>query len=297
MEKYLNKITQGNCLELIDELPDDSIDSCIIDPPFGCGMDIENDENIIVAGDLLSSFLIKLKPKLKQNGYLAVFWVMRTLDVCIEHVKNNFTYKHTAVMYVPRGAARPTCNGLLPRTQSIVIGQKYLPSQPPEFHGELADYLYKKMIENGYTRSSLAKVLGCDSRLVMKWTRRSDPSYCFPSKKFYFQLKELLKLDEEYDLMLTREPPNRSQRKDFSYKHDCYIVDNEHKENVHPTQKPLFVMEHLVEILTPTNGITLDGFCGSGSTCVAAKNKGRSFIGFEISPKFVEIANKRLQEC
>lgn len=292
--KYLNEIVHGNCLDLIDELPDESIDCCLTDPPYGAAMGIENDDNIFIASDLLLNFLIKLKPKLKQNGYVAIFWTMRNLDVCIEHLKKNFTYKHTAVMYVPKGSARPTCNGLLPRTQSIVIGQKYVPGQPTEFHGELADYLYQKMIENGYTRSSLAKVLGCDSRLVMKWTRKNDNAWTLVTPRFYEKLKPLLNLDSKYDFLLHREYKPKQNRKDFKYKHDCYIVDNEHEDNKHPTQKPLMVLTHLASCLCPTGGVILDPFAGSGTTAVAAKQTNRNFICFEISDKFVEIAKRRL---
>lgn len=62
----------------------------------------------------------------------------------------------------------------------------------------------------------------------------------------------------------------------------------------HPTIKPLaFVQNHLVNSL-PENGVVLDVFAGSGTTLVAAKNIGRKYIGFEINPKYYEIAKNRL---
>lgn len=292
--KYLNEIVHGNCLDLIDELPDESIDGACIDPPYGEGFDFDGDSNIREAKHLLAAFLVKLKPKLKQNGHIAIFWTMRNVDVCIEQLKQNFTYRRVLSMYLPKGNARPYL-GWLPRTQAIVIGQKYVPGQPTEFHSELATYLYKKMIESGHTRSSLAKILGCDSRLVMKWTRPGDPSFCLPVPKFYKQLKEILDLDSNYDMMLVREPTNKSYRQDFEYKHDCYIVDDKNEKMIHPCQKPLLVISHLVSCICPEGGIVLDGFCGSGTTAVAAKNTGRNFICFEKSDKFVEIAKSRLQ--
>ena len=85
-----------------------------------------------------------------------------------------------------------------------------------------------------------------------------------------------------------------NNRKDFEYKHDCYIVDNKNEKMIHPSQKPLSVIEHLVTCLAPENGLILDGFAGSGTTAVAAKNTGRNFICFEISPEFCEIARSRL---
>jgi site-specific DNA-methyltransferase (adenine-specific) len=67
--------------------------------------------------------------------------------------------------------------------------------------------------------------------------------------------------------------------------------------NHHPTVKPVKLMEYLVRLVTPKNGICLDPFIGSGTTGVACANTGRKFIGIELEQKYVEIANKRLQEA
>jgi len=62
----------------------------------------------------------------------------------------------------------------------------------------------------------------------------------------------------------------------------------------HQTEKPLELMYTLVQ-LTERGGRILDPFCGSGSTLVAAKHMGFSAVGIEISKKYSEIAEKRLQ--
>ena len=65
--------------------------------------------------------------------------------------------------------------------------------------------------------------------------------------------------------------------------------------NIHPTCKPLKLLEYLVKLITPPKpGILLDPFAGSGSTLVACKNLGVPFIGIELEPEYVEIAKKRL---
>jgi site-specific DNA-methyltransferase (adenine-specific) len=63
---------------------------------------------------------------------------------------------------------------------------------------------------------------------------------------------------------------------------------------LHEAQKPLKLMECLVSLVTAENSIVLDPFAGSGTTCVAAKNLGRAYIGVEINEKYAEIANDRL---
>ncbi len=290
----LNQIIQGDCLELTKELEDESIDGCVIDPPYGENLGFDGDNGISEARKLLQTFLDTLFPKLQQNGHVAIFWTMRNVDACIEAVKSKYTFRRILTMYLPKGNARPYL-GWLPRTQAIVIGQKYVPGQPTDFHWELSTHLKQKMEESGYSRSQLAKILECDSRLIMKWTRPGDWAWCLPTPRFYPKLKELLSLDDRYDLLLTRKPTNREMRNDFKYKHDCYIVDDKNSEMKHPAQKPLSVVEHLVECIVPEGGVVLDGFAGSGTTAVAARNKKRNFICFEISPEFCTVARERLK--
>jgi DNA modification methylase len=64
---------------------------------------------------------------------------------------------------------------------------------------------------------------------------------------------------------------------------------------VHPTQKPLSLMEYLIESSSNEGDLIFDPFCGSGTTCVAAKRLGRRYIGIDISPEYCEIARKRLE--
>lgn len=64
----------------------------------------------------------------------------------------------------------------------------------------------------------------------------------------------------------------------------------------HVNQKPLKLMEFLISLVTKENAIILDPFCGSGTTCIAAKNINRHYIGIEIDSYNVKISNKRLLE-
>lgn len=64
----------------------------------------------------------------------------------------------------------------------------------------------------------------------------------------------------------------------------------------YPTQKPIMLLERIIEISTDSGDCVLDPFCGSGTTLVAAKLLGRSYIGIDISPEAVELSRRRLQE-
>jgi len=67
--------------------------------------------------------------------------------------------------------------------------------------------------------------------------------------------------------------------------------------NPHPTVKPIALMRWLVRLLAPPNATILDPFMGSGSTGVAATLEGRSFIGCEMEPEYMEIAQARIRQA
>jgi len=70
---------------------------------------------------------------------------------------------------------------------------------------------------------------------------------------------------------------------------------NTSKQNHHPTVKPIKLMEYLCTLTkTPTGGIVLDPFIGSGSTAIACIKTERKYIGIEIDKEYCEIARKRI---
>ena len=70
-----------------------------------------------------------------------------------------------------------------------------------------------------------------------------------------------------------------------------------HEAGQHPTQKPIRLMQALIELTTQKGQLVIDPFAGSGTTGVAAKSLNRHYLMFEKSPEFFEIANQRLQQA
>jgi len=66
-------------------------------------------------------------------------------------------------------------------------------------------------------------------------------------------------------------------------------------KNNHPTIKPIKLMQYLVRMITPPNGIVLDPFAGSGTTGIACKIDGFNFVGLELSEDYTKIANARIE--
>ena len=66
---------------------------------------------------------------------------------------------------------------------------------------------------------------------------------------------------------------------------------------VHPTQKPVQLLEYLIKTYTDEGMLVLDNCMGSGSTGVACGNLGRRFIGIELDEKYFEISSDRIKEA
>ena len=72
---------------------------------------------------------------------------------------------------------------------------------------------------------------------------------------------------------------------------------NKIAKTIHPTQKPVDLLEYLIRTYTNENEVVLDFTMGSGSTGVAAKQLKRNFIGMELDKKYFEIAKQRIKEA
>ncbi len=68
------------------------------------------------------------------------------------------------------------------------------------------------------------------------------------------------------------------------------------KQIGHPAPFPVELPHRCIQFLTYENDVVLDPFAGSGTTCVAAKQDGRHFVGYEINPDYCELARARLKD-
>lgn len=67
------------------------------------------------------------------------------------------------------------------------------------------------------------------------------------------------------------------------------------KQKLHPTQKPVALLEYLIKTYTNEGATVLDNCMGSGSTCVACINTNRNYIGFELNENYFNIAKERIK--
>ncbi len=91
---------------------------------------------------------------------------------------------------------------------------------------------------------------------------------------------------------------NKGAARIFNYKWKgiaCVKIGEDNGRRWHPTQKPVGLMQWCIRQTESTvDDVVFDPFCGSGTTCVAAKKLGRRWIGIELEPKYVEIARRRI---
>ena len=88
--------------------------------------------------------------------------------------------------------------------------------------------------------------------------------------------------------------------KDYIQEYSNYPKQNlafPNDKGIHPTQKPVALMEYLIKTYTNENETVLDFTMGSGTTGVACKNLNRSFIGIELDKEYFDIATKRIKEA
>jgi len=75
-----------------------------------------------------------------------------------------------------------------------------------------------------------------------------------------------------------------------------YLNPKAKERTGYPTQKPVSLLSQIINIVTDEGDLVLDPFCGSGTTCVAAKSLNRNYIGIDISKDAVDLTNSRLTE-
>ena len=233
-----NYIKQGNCLELMKEIPDGSVDMVLCDLPYGmtdCEWDI-----IIPFADLWEHY----NRVVKKDGVIALFSIQPFTTKLIYSNLKNFKYCWYWV--------KPHSTGF--------CFAKYQPMRKIEdiciFYRKGGSYYPQglKVIENAKAKQHKASNIynGLDKPYTPKYTN-------YPTN--------LLEYNGVY------------------------------KDRLHPTQKPVELLEYLIKTYTNEGNVVLDNCMGSGSTGVACVNTGRKFIGFELNEEYFDIAKQRIDEA
>ena len=235
-------LKRGDCLELMKEIPDKSIDMILCDLPFG--QTARNKWDSVIPFDLLWKQYNRI---IKDNGAIVLFANgMFTADL-IESNRKMWRYNLVWEKAQPTGFLNANRMPLRAH-EDICVFYKKLPTYNPQ------------------------KTTG-HSRKVTKAEHRKN---CKDSPDY-----------NEFGLT-SSDSTERNPRSVLRFPKDIQ------KSAVHPTQKPVALLEYLIKTYTNEEDTVLDNCMGSGSTGVACVNTERKFIGFELDSHFYEIAQERI---
>lgn len=236
----------GDCLELMKEIPDGSVDLVLTDPPYGktdCKWD-----NVIPFEPMWEQLNRIIKP----NGAIVLFGSEPFSSALrMSNIKN---YKYDLVWDKVNRYTGTLLAGKRPllRHENIMVFYKKQPT-------------YNKQYRNGKAYKMTHNTLGVGEYATNKITRKTTFNDGKHNPCSIIQIKG--------------------------------ISPDTGRNSVHPTQKPIELMEYLIKTYTNEDETVLDFTMGSGSTCVACVNTNRHYIGFELDPQYYDIACKRLDEA
>ena len=248
LENKEYELWNGDCLELMKDIPDKSIDMILCDLPYGttkCKWDV-----ILPFNNLWEQY----NRIVKENGAIILFGTEPFSSELRLSNKSDYKYdiywvkeKPTNFMQVKKRVGK--------LTENICV-----------FYKKQCTYNPQMVKHNG-----------------KKVTNK-------PSER-----------NAKFKSVVASDSPTLSIKpyEDTGYRYPCDILNiNREKlgSTVHPTQKPVELLEWLIKTYTQEGEIVLDNCMGSGSTGVAALNINRKFIGMELDEKYFQIAEKRIQD-
>ena len=262
MEKYLNKITCGDSYKLIKELPDKSVDAIYTDIPYLYNQGGSGNSDL---GERTA------KKRLELMGASDKYLNNNTTRKEALRIAKNTAKKHLDFISIEDGIDYAILDDfvrVMKKINCFIWCSKL----------QIFDIM-KYFLGGGIEREIYFEMLTWNKTNPTPTTNNSwlpDIEYCL-----YFREKGV-SYNNGYELKSKWfiSPANKSDKDLFN----------------HPTIKPLeLVKRHLLHTTQP-NDIVLDCFMGSGTTAVACQETNRQFIGFEIEPKWVKVANDRLNK-
>ena len=241
------ELWQGDCLELMKDIPDGSVDLVLTDPPYGttaCKWD-----SVIPFEPMWEQLNRIIKP----NGAICLFGSEPFSSALI--MSNIKHFKYDWIWDKQRGSNFQNAR-----------------KQPMKQHENVCVFYKKQCTYN----PQMVKYNG------KKVTNK-------PSET-----------NAKFKSIVASNSPTMQIKpyKDNGYRYPCDILNIRREKlgsTVHPTQKPVALLEYLIKTYTNENETVLDNCMGSGTTGVACKRLNRRFIGMEKDEKYFNIAKERIE--
>ena len=329
------KLYNGDCLEVMKELPDGSIDLILCDPPYGtmtnfgksklakeigykdCSWDVALDNSILFP---------ELSRVLRQNGKAILFVQEPFTSKLITETIANLPFSYRAIWKKESFGNKFMCNkAMLSLYEDIVIfskcGHDYAGENPNrEYFKRVLDYIGFNSAKDinkalGHRRAEHCFYVTGKRKVLTEVGGKADHVCRIGSTQFALCTEETYnELIEKFNINSMEGFKNFSELLEIenAYKNKYASTFNlwqgkAFKSNVleykkdndgyHPTQKPVLLLEDLIKTFSNEGDTVLDFTMGSGSTGVACKNTNRSFIGIELDKNYFNIAKQRINEA
>lgn len=159
------------------------------------------------------------------------------------------------------------------------------------------DWVWEKERGNGFANAKKQPLKAIENIMVFY---KKPPTYnpqMTPLKKPYKHVLPVSNSEShQYGCVKAASGERKVKEYTHSYPKNILKISREHNtKTVHPTQKPVQLLEYLIKTYTNEGEVVLDNCMGSGSTGVACINTNRRFIGIEKDAKYFDIAQKRIE--
>ena len=278
----LNQIICGDAVEELRKLPSESCDVVIIDPPYNIGKDFGNNNDTRELGEYVrwaKSWIAETIRVMKPTATMFIYGfseILAYLSVEIPLQKRwliwHYTNKNVASFHFWQRSH-----------ESIICAWK----GKPIFNRDDVREPYTEGFLNGAAGKTRAGTVGRFSKGGKETTYVAHEGGALP--------RDVIKVPalaggagmvERWFFCKTCDKVCQPRELKKHQTHDVLK---------HPTQKPLDLSKRLIKSASPKgDGVVLVPFVGSGSECVAAKELGKNYLGFEINPEYVTLAKKWL---
>ena len=325
MKKF--ELWHGDCLELMKDIPDGSVDLVLTDPPYGTMKNAVLDgwKNQTTEWDTAIEpvkIFEQISRVLRQNGKAILFSQEPYTSRLITSAIPSLPFAYRAMWYKNVHAnALLAKSAMVSRYEDICIFTK---PHDAECTNELRDYFKKvldfigaKSCKEINARLGHRKAEHCfyvtEGKRAVKdaiggkadhTTRIGSSQFALCTEQTYNEIvsvfgidnmdgfltySELARLNEKYTATFNLWQGGKSKSNVLEYKKD--------NDGYHPTQKPVALLEDLIQTYSNEGDTVLDFTAGSGSTGVACVNTNRHFIGIELDEGYFNIAKKRIEEA
>ena len=271
-----NKIYHGNCVEKLKEIEANKVDLIYFDPPFFTQRkhSLTNKDNsktyefddkynsIQEYLELVENVLLESKRVLKNTGSVFLHCdktASHNIRVVMDKVFGRENFQSEIIWSYKRWSNAK--KGLLNAHQVIF------------FYSKTQDFKFNTLYTDYSATTNLDQIL--------QDRERNENG------------KSVYKKDENGNVVLGKEKKGVPLSDVWEIP---YLNPKAKERTGYPTQKPVLLLNQILNIVTEEGDLVVDPFCGSGTTCVSAKSLKRQFIGIDISKDAVELANSRLEE-